>query len=40
MGRSWRIGVEEGERTDLVTGGPFAIVRNPIYASMLPAFLG
>ena len=40
MGRSWRIGVEAGERTDLVTGGPFALVRNPIYASMLPAFLG
>jgi protein-S-isoprenylcysteine O-methyltransferase Ste14 len=40
MGRSWRIGVEEGERTELVTGGPFAIVRNPIYASMIPAFLG
>lgn len=40
MGRSWRIGVEERERTDLVTDGPFEIVRNPIFASMLPTSLG
>jgi protein-S-isoprenylcysteine O-methyltransferase Ste14 len=40
MGRSWRIGVDESERTELVTGGPFRLVRNPIYSAMLPAFLG
>jgi protein-S-isoprenylcysteine O-methyltransferase Ste14 len=40
MGRSWRIGVDETERTELVTGGPFRLVRNPIYAAMLPAFAG
>lgn len=40
MGASWRIGVDEGERTELVTGGPFAIVRNPIFAAMLPTGLG
>lgn len=40
MGRSWRIGVDESERTDLVTTGPFAIVRNPIFSAMVPAFLG
>lgn len=40
MGASWRIGVDAEERTALVTGGPFAIVRNPIYAGMLPAVLG
>ena len=40
MGASWRVGVSEAERTDLVTGGPFAIVRNPIYAAMLPAIAG
>ena len=40
MGESWRIGVDEGERTALVTSGPFAIVRNPIFAAMLPASLG
>jgi protein-S-isoprenylcysteine O-methyltransferase Ste14 len=40
MGTSWRIGVEEGERTELVTTGPFALVRNPIFAAMLPTGLG
>ena len=40
MGASWRIGVDPDERTELVTGGPFALVRNPIFAAMLPAFLG
>ncbi len=28
MGASWRIGVRESERTDLITGGLFAVVRN------------
>ena len=40
MGRSWRIGVDHQERTELVTAGPFDIVRNPIFASMLPTSLG
>lgn len=40
MGRSWRTGVDESERTDLVTTGPFAIVRNTIFSAMIPAFLG
>lgn len=40
MGRSWRIGVEESERTELITRGPFAVVRNPIFAAMIPASLG
>jgi protein-S-isoprenylcysteine O-methyltransferase Ste14 len=40
MGASWRIGVDDGERTELVTGGPFALVRNPIFSAMVPAFLG
>ena len=40
MGKSWRIGVDKSERTDLVTDGPFALVRNPIYAAMLPTSLG
>lgn len=40
MGTSWRIGVDHGERTELVTTGPFAIVRNPIFAAMLPTALG
>ena len=40
MGESWRIGVDEGERTELVTDGPFAAVRNPIFAAMLPTSVG
>ena len=40
MGSSWRIGVDESERTELVTSGPFALVRNPIFAAMLPTSLG
>ena len=34
MGDSWRIGVDPDERTELVTGGPFASVRNPIFSAM------
>ncbi|MFV2196460.1 methyltransferase family protein [Nocardiopsis sp. LOL_012] len=34
MGASWRVGVEEGEHTDLVTGGVFAWVRNPVFTGM------
>lgn len=40
MGRSWRIGVDDAERTALVTGGPFRIVRNPIYTAVAGAVLG
>jgi protein-S-isoprenylcysteine O-methyltransferase Ste14 len=40
MGTSWRIGVKEGERSTLVTTGPFAIVRNPIFSAMIPTSLG
>jgi protein-S-isoprenylcysteine O-methyltransferase Ste14 len=40
MGDSWRIGVEPEERTELVTSGPFAIVRNPIFAATIPAVIG
>jgi protein-S-isoprenylcysteine O-methyltransferase Ste14 len=40
MGSSWRIGVDPEERTQLVTTGPFALVRNPIFAAMLPTALG
>lgn len=38
MGTNWRIGVDETESTDLVTTGPFAVVRNPIFTAM--AFTG
>lgn len=40
MGDAWRIGVDPEERTQLVTGGPFKLVRNPIYSAMFPAVLG
>ena len=40
MGSSWRIGVKETERTELVTGGLFALVRNPIFTAMVVAQLG
>jgi protein-S-isoprenylcysteine O-methyltransferase Ste14 len=35
MGESWRIGVDPSEQTTLVTGGPFRLVRNPIYTAMI-----
>ncbi len=40
MGASWRVGVDEEERIELVTSGPFALVRNPIFSAVIPAFLG
>ena len=40
MGASWRIGVDEAESTDLVTDGPFAVVRNPIYSGVIPLVAG
>jgi protein-S-isoprenylcysteine O-methyltransferase Ste14 len=40
MGRSWRIGVDPDERTDLVTTGWYRWVRNPIYTGILAFALG
>lgn len=40
MGASWRIGVDASERTTLVTGGPFALVRNPIFSAMAASGAG
>lgn len=31
MGKSWRMGIDPGEKTTLVLSGPFAYVRHPIY---------
>jgi protein-S-isoprenylcysteine O-methyltransferase Ste14 len=31
MGKSWRMGINPGEKTELVFTGPFAYVRHPIY---------
>ena len=40
MGRSWRIGVDPKERTDLITHGVFRYVRNPIFTAMVAAQAG
>ncbi|HEV7763023.1 MAG TPA: isoprenylcysteine carboxylmethyltransferase family protein [Acidimicrobiales bacterium] len=40
MGASWRIGVDPSEQTVLVTAGPFAVVRNPIFSTMALTALG
>jgi protein-S-isoprenylcysteine O-methyltransferase Ste14 len=40
MGDSWRIGVDETQRTELVTTGVFGRVRNPIFTAMLMATVG
>ncbi|MCZ7684019.1 MAG: isoprenylcysteine carboxylmethyltransferase family protein [Sandaracinaceae bacterium] len=40
MSRSWRIGVDPHERTELVTRGAFALVRNPIFSWMIVAIVG
>jgi protein-S-isoprenylcysteine O-methyltransferase Ste14 len=34
MGDSWRIGVDDHERTELVTRGAFRLARNPIFTAM------
>src|SRR5690606_33037467 len=39
-GESWRIGVDEDERTELVTRGPFARVRNPVFTGMVAVSAG
>ena len=40
MGNSWRIGVDESEKTQLVTGGLFAWMRNPIFSFVLLSVAG
>lgn len=35
MGAAWRVGVDAGERTDLVDTGPFALARNPFFTALL-----
>lgn len=34
MGRSWRVGVDDSETTELVTSGVFALARNPVFTAM------
>ena len=40
MGPSWRIGVDNRERTALVTRGLYRRVRNPIFTFILISFIG
>ncbi|MFB4317240.1 methyltransferase family protein [Actinomadura sp. 21ATH] len=40
MGASWRIGVQDDERTDLVTAGAFALARNPNFTAMIATATG
>jgi len=40
MGESWRVGVDQAEKTTLVVAGPFRWVRNPIFTAMTMATLG
>ena len=39
MGNSWRIGIDEQKRTDLVRTGLFHYSRNPIFLKMLVTFI-
>jgi len=40
LGASWRVGVDAGEHTALVTSGMFRLVRNPIFTAMITTFAG
>lgn len=39
MGASWRVGVDERERTGLVTAGVFSFARNPIFTAMIAIWI-
>jgi protein-S-isoprenylcysteine O-methyltransferase Ste14 len=40
MANSWRIGIDEKNKTSLVTKGVFSLSRNPIFLGMLSTLLG
>ncbi|MFA4927669.1 MAG: isoprenylcysteine carboxylmethyltransferase family protein [Patulibacter sp.] len=40
MGNAWRIGLDHGTRTTLVTSGTFALVRNPVFSGMVVCAVG
>ena len=40
LGRNWGMPMSRKENPELVTGGPYAVIRHPIYTGMLCAMLG
>ncbi|MGV3657713.1 MAG: methyltransferase family protein [Chitinophagaceae bacterium] len=40
MQQSWRIGIDENNKTALVTGGLFSLSRNPVFLGMILSVLG
>lgn len=40
MGNSWRIGIDEEKKTDLVSSGVFGFSRNPIFLGMIVTLFG
>ena len=40
MGDSWRVGIDLGESTPLITSGIFGVIRNPIFTGTLLATAG
>jgi protein-S-isoprenylcysteine O-methyltransferase Ste14 len=40
MGASWRIGIDADERTELIRGGVYRQIRNPIYLGMVVFVIG
>jgi protein-S-isoprenylcysteine O-methyltransferase Ste14 len=40
MSNSWRIGIDEKNKTDLVTKGIFSLSRNPIFLGMIISVIG
>lgn len=40
MAASWRVGIDETNPTELITSGPFRLIRNPTYAGLFALTLG
>ncbi|MBF0203147.1 MAG: isoprenylcysteine carboxylmethyltransferase family protein [Desulfamplus sp.] len=40
MGHSWRVGIDEKNKTDLITTGIYKIIRNPTYSGLFLVCIG